>query len=123
MSQPDSKNCPDCHAKPGELHQLGCDVERCPRCGGQLLSCVHYLLGAVKPPSDEERMPWAGEWPGESECREFGWFAKHNPTGPGWVPCVPDDPDAQPDLNRLLQEATWDPKQKRFVRKGNDQNN
>lgn len=36
--------CHDCDAKVGELHQLGCDMERCPVCGGQLISCSenHY---------------------------------------------------------------------------------
>lgn len=31
--------CHDCGANEGELHQFGCDMERCPFCGGQLISC------------------------------------------------------------------------------------
>jgi len=31
--------CHDCGAKAGELHSLGCDMERCPICKGQLISC------------------------------------------------------------------------------------
>src|SRR5690606_30243886 len=27
--------CHDCSALPGQLHGDGCDMERCPRCGGQ----------------------------------------------------------------------------------------
>ena len=38
--------CHDCDAKVGELHKLGCDMERCPICGAQLISCngVHFTL-------------------------------------------------------------------------------
>ena len=31
--------CHDCNCKEGELHEYGCDMERCPFCGGQLISC------------------------------------------------------------------------------------
>lgn len=31
--------CPDCAVNPGEYHTFGCDIETCPICGWQLLSC------------------------------------------------------------------------------------
>ncbi len=34
-------NCHDCgiYNNAGNLHHYGCDIERCPRCKGQLISC------------------------------------------------------------------------------------
>jgi hypothetical protein len=35
----DNGRCHDCNIKHGGIHHPGCDVERCPRCGGQLIGC------------------------------------------------------------------------------------
>ncbi len=31
--------CHDCVVEEGQLHELGCDMERCPFCGNQLITC------------------------------------------------------------------------------------
>jgi hypothetical protein len=31
--------CHDCGVRPGGYHHFGCDMERCPRCRGQLFCC------------------------------------------------------------------------------------
>lgn len=36
---PDSSLCPSCQAAEGEFHTLGCPVEICPWCNGQLTYC------------------------------------------------------------------------------------
>ncbi len=39
--------CGDCGCHVGEQHLDCCDIERCPRCGGQMLSCncgTKYLI-------------------------------------------------------------------------------
>jgi len=32
-------DCHDCGVKEGQIHTLGCDMERCPFCGRQSISC------------------------------------------------------------------------------------
>jgi len=34
-----SERCHDCNCNKGNYHHRGCDMERCPRCQGQALSC------------------------------------------------------------------------------------
>jgi hypothetical protein len=33
------RRCDDCGAKAKHFHHLGCDLEWCPRCGNQLITC------------------------------------------------------------------------------------
>lgn len=100
-----NNNCPDCNVEAGETHLEGCDVERCPECGGQLISC-----GCD---TDSELLPWTGEWPGKAECREFGWYCRWERNS--WVRCGKDEHGASEDLNRLAIEAKWDKEQRRYV--------
>ena len=40
--------CGDCGAHEGQIHEYGCDMERCPFCGGQLITCdccYYHVLG------------------------------------------------------------------------------
>jgi len=39
-----NKRCHDCNIvnKKGNIHHFGCDMERCPKCKGQLISCGCY---------------------------------------------------------------------------------
>ena len=48
------RSCHDCGVSPGEVHHHGCDMERCPRCQGQSISCGCRWAGEKNP--DEE---WA----------------------------------------------------------------
>lgn len=33
------ERCHDCGCISGNIHHFGCDVERCPKCAGQVISC------------------------------------------------------------------------------------
>lgn len=126
-----SRQCHDCGVMPGERHDEGCDVALCVVCGLQQLQCdpeaEHGLTGPDLPPMQT----WTGEWPGEAECREWGWWARwtvvteYSPdgrpdSGPT-VPCSADHPDALADLNRLRVaecrgEIAWSRERERYVR-------
>lgn len=46
--------CHDCGAEIGEQHQLGCDMEQCPRCGGQYFLCDCETAEKLKMWEDHE---------------------------------------------------------------------
>lgn len=59
------QSCHDCGVRPGQVHEDGCDVERCSVCGGQRLQCGcegHDKLFAK----------WTGIWPGRAEADYLG---------------------------------------------------
>lgn len=145
-NSPQLRNCSDCMAAPGEFHEHGCDVERCPRCGGQMISCnCIYIVNDIDVDTMEEKHPtifnegpteemhdrwdkewgprrvkWTGFWPGVLECREYGFWAVFGPgllpPQVGWVGVPVGTPGATEDLNRLARECVWDLHQQRMVR-------
>lgn len=59
------ERCHDCNCRVGHLHHPGCDVERCPKCGGQVISCG--CAEEIDDEEDEENDDF--EWKSESdEC-------------------------------------------------------
>jgi len=60
------KTCHDCGVSEGGLHIPGCDMERCPFCGGQLISCnciYEKFYGGTYEPM---------KWDSENDCLAQG---------------------------------------------------
>ena len=103
-------------------------MARCLADGGQRL-CCGYRNGLLRVmvadlgngalgvrPHDCGQDVWTGLWPGDMECREFGWWVQDRYSeGLGFVPCAPDAPGATEDLNRLSRDARWSPERARWV--------
>ena len=103
--------CPDCGVSIGEEHLDYCDIERCPACGFQYISCDC----ADEAVEDLLRIPWTGHFPGTVECREYNLYAKRVPGRPGWTPCSKNDEGASEDLNLLCTKGTWDAAKQKWV--------
>lgn len=98
------RRCPDCHAQPGKVHDPGCDVETCPECGLQRLSCGCH--------SNLKPVPWEGESVLARDARRNGLYAKLTDTG--WATCAKDDPHAEPDLNSVPGRLAWNKAKQRW---------
>ena len=48
----DARTCGDCAASRGQLHVPGCDLERCPACRGQIITC-----GCAEDPAGDDQEP------------------------------------------------------------------
>lgn len=61
------RTCPDCAVKPGEPHDVNCDVPRCP---------IHKIQALMAPcegcPQNPCKLIWHGVWPGKWECYKLG---------------------------------------------------
>lgn len=54
-----------------------------------------------------------GSWPGALEAAERGLFGKFD-SKKGWISCGVEEVGAQPDLNRVVLELTWNPSTELF---------
>lgn len=111
----EKQDCHDCRAKPGELHDPGCDTEQCPECGRQAISCEHgkdvlYEDGELW----EKRLPWTGVMSMIEEAVEYDLFVRWQ--GGRWVKCEKDNREAMPSRNDVLRHCLWDREKKRFVK-------
>lgn len=52
----EGRRCDDCNVAPGGFHHPGCDIERCPKCGGQIISC-----GCLDDEDDEDIVEYSGD--------------------------------------------------------------
>lgn len=103
-------NCHDCSAEVGKEHMLGCDTERCPRCGMQLISCVcftKYTEGGdaewdLEGLNREGRIPWTGiMFEREMKyCEKYNYWTKFKNNS--WQKTTRDDPEATHDINTAV---------------------
>jgi hypothetical protein len=116
----DRRPCHDCNCQVGEIHVLGCDMERCPKCGGQLIGCGCFSerdWDTADANDDTQcssigiyaREKWSGI-PYEAEhkyCEEKNLWVYWQPHPDGihgkWIKCDKDHPEAIHDINSAIR--------------------
>jgi len=115
------RSCHDCGVAVGEQHLAGCDTERCPKCGGQLLSCGCFCLDEEGTFDEEEFAKYEPDvWTGimyeeaHKVAEEKGWYSKFV-NGQGWVECDENDDEASHNLNKsaIYVMDNWKPRLKK----------
>lgn len=101
MSSVRFTTCPveSCGVTVGSRHSRVCTIARCKEHGEQFFSCTKH--------GEHTPSLFKGDYPGATEAIERGWFVRLA-EGKGWVPCAQSDPQAMPDMNRVIMELTWD---------------
>lgn len=120
----DADGCPDCGVLPSRPHEEGCDVARCLWTGLQRLGCEWFGLDPILTEHDCGEDTWTGDWPGQADAAALGFWCIWDGPGPengwdyhgrGWVRVEAGHPGAMPDLNRLIIEARWDRRLRRWL--------
>lgn len=93
--------CHDCNATAGQPHHPGCDMERCPICNGQFISCEHLKTAtlSIKPIYDPFKAPWRYE-------RRMGYGITIIGKGGTWIAETQDTALARVDPTKALFRAS-----------------
>jgi hypothetical protein len=78
------------------------------RCGNSSRQC-----GCGAPLDD--RLAWTERWPREQEAVQLGYTCLDSDKG--FIPCTPDTPGAEPDLNRFLADYEWSRSSRRYLKR------
>lgn len=106
--------CHDCKCNVGEYHLQGCDSERCPKCGGQFISCGCFRVGCDGFDEQEfskyEQERWSGIMFEEAKlyAEEHNLFCYDNYDNQKFhIKCDANHPEAHHDINGALRQMNF----------------
>lgn len=82
--------CHDCNVFEGQVHEFGCDIERCPICGKQLICCdciYEYFGYTIDPYHPTSGLPAEIYENGLSAAKEREWI-RHLESTVGRIPYI-----------------------------------